>query len=388
MTDGTGATGRPPGHGSTPGRLEVWGAGEGTRLLATGDWTLAHYRALHRAVAGVRLRDEPQLDLTGIGDLDTAGATLLVHLLGGERVRTLADATPGLSRERRALLQAIGEAVHREAPAAPASPHVVIDVLARMGRAMVAVWREVLLLLSFIGLILTTLARGVLQPRRWRITAIVKQMEETGLNAVPIVAILTFAVGAVVAYLGAAVLSEFGATIYTIDLVAYSFLREFGVFIAAILVAGRTASAFTAHIGSMKANEELDALRTQGLDAIELLVLPRVIALMVVLPMLTFIAMLSGLAGGAVVAANVLDIPLARFFAVLAEVPVTDYLVGLLKAPVFAFLIGAIGCLEGFKAGASAQSVGAHTTSSVVQAIFVVILVDALAAMFFMEIGW
>ena len=165
------------------------------------------------------------------------------------------------------------------------------------------------------------------------------------------------------------------------DLVAFSFLREFGVLLTAILIAGRTASAFTAQIGSMKANEEIDAIRTLGLDPMELLVLPRVLALLVALPMLTFLAMLSGIVGGGVVCAVALDISPAMFLSLLQSV-------GMVKAPIFAFLIAAIGCLEGFKVSGSAESVGAHTTSSVVQSIFVVIVLDAVAAMFFMEMGW
>jgi phospholipid/cholesterol/gamma-HCH transport system permease protein len=196
-------------------------------------------------------------------------------------------------------------------------------------------------------------------------------------------------VGAGVAILGATVLKGFGATIYTVNLVAFSFLREFGVLLAAILVAGRTASAFTAQIGAMKVNEELDAIRTLGLDPIELLVIPRVLAMMVSLPILTFVGMLSGLIGGAMVCAVSLDIPPAQFMAIVErDVALQHFLVGLSKAPVFAFLIASIGCLEGLKVGGSAQSVGVHTTSSVVQSIFIVILLDAVASLFFMEMGW
>ena len=205
----------------------------------------------------------------------------------------------------------------------------------------------------------------------------------------PIVALLTFMVGAVIAFLGATVLQTFGASIYTVDLVAFSFLREFGVLLTAILMAGRTASAFTAQIGSMKSNEEIDAIRALGLNPLELLVLPRVIALLITLPALTFIAMLSGLLGGAMVCAFTLDISPVMFINLLHDdVGVRHFLLGMAKAPVFAFLVAIIGCLEGFKVSGSAESVGEHTTSSVVQCIFVVILVDALAALFYMEMGW
>ncbi len=371
------------------GRLHVSREAGQATLRATGDWTLPHYTELARTISGLQVEGEPRVDLEELGAMDTAGATLLAGVLGAERVQALAESSPGLSAERRALLQAVGGAVHRkELGGRRTRTNFVIEMLGRMGRVLEDVWKQILMLLGFVGVILVTFRRCLFRPRSWRITALVNQMEETGLNAVPIVVLLTFAVGAVIAYLGATVLAEFGATIYTIDLVAYSFLREFGVLITAIVLAGRTASAFAAHIGSMKANEELDALRAQGLDPVELLVLPRVMALILVLPMLTFLAMLSGLAGGGVVAVTILDIPAARFFIVLGEVPLQNYIVGLCKAPVFAFLIAVIGCLEGFKAGGSAQSVGTHTTSSVVQSIFVVILLDAVAAMFFTELGW
>jgi phospholipid/cholesterol/gamma-HCH transport system permease protein len=209
------------------------------------------------------------------------------------------------------------------------------------------------------------------------------------LDAAPIVALLTFLVGAVVAFLGATVLRAFGATIFTVDLIAFSFLREFAVLLTAILIAGRTASAFTAQIGSMQANEEIDAIRTLGLSPTELLVVPRVIALLISLPMLTFLAMVCGIVGGGVVCAFSLDISPAMFLSLMqADIGVQHFLVGMVKAPIFAFFIASIGCLEGFKVTGSAESVGAHTTSSVVQSIFVVIVLDALAAMFFMELGW
>ena len=184
----------------------------------------------------------------------------------------------------------------------------------------------------------------------------------------PIVALLTFLVGAVVAFLGATVLADFGATIYTVNLVGFSFLREFGVLLAAILLAGRSASAFAAQIGSMKSNEEVDAIRTLGLSPIELLVLPRVLAMLITLPILTFVGMLSGIAGGLVVCVLALDISPTMFFNIMArDIAVSHFLVGLAKAPVFAFVIAVIGCLEGFKVTGSAQSVGEHTTSSVVR---------------------
>ncbi|WP_411381684.1 MlaE family lipid ABC transporter permease subunit [Pseudomonas sp. MPB26] len=363
------------------------------QLRITGDWTLAHYASLKKLSdkldgqydAGARI------DLNGLGTLDTAGASLLVELLGPTRIEQSAEQTDcSLSAADRALLKTVYRSLNDFCVPDKAPEEATgIQVLARIGRAVDTVWQDSKQLLGFIGLIIETLARGLLRPKRWRITPMVAHIEQTGLDAAPIVALLTFLVGAVVAFLGATVLESFGATIFTVDLVAFSFLREFGVLLTAILMAGRTASAFTAQIGSMKANEEIDAIRTLGLDPIELLVLPRVLALLVALPMLTFLAMLSGIIGGGVVCAVALDISPAMFLSLLhSDIGVQHFVVGMIKAPIFAFLIAAIGCLEGFKVSGSAESVGAHTTSSVVQSIFVVIVLDAVAALFFMEMGW
>ncbi|CRM09214.1 MULTISPECIES: ABC transporter permease [Pseudomonas] len=363
------------------------------QLRITGDWTLAHYAGLKKLSdkldgqydAGARI------DLNGLGALDTAGASLLVELLGPTRIEQSAEQTDcSLSAADRALLKTVYRSLNDFCVPEKAPEEATgIQVLARIGRAVDTVWQDSKKLLGFIGLILETFARGIFRPKRWRITPMVAHIEQTGLDAAPIVALLTFLVGAVVAFLGATVLKSFGATIFTVDLVAFSFLREFGVLLTAILIAGRTASAFTAQIGSMKANEEIDAIRTLGLDPMELLVLPRVLALLVSLPMLTFLAMLSGIVGGGVVCAVALDISPAMFLSLLqSDIGVQHFLVGMVKAPIFAFLIAAIGCLEGFKVSGSAESVGAHTTSSVVQSIFVVIVLDAVAALFFMEMGW
>ncbi|WP_236585564.1 ABC transporter permease [Dyella sp. EPa41] len=361
-------------------------------LRVAGDWTLAHYVTLESSIAALksRLDKATPIDLSGLGSLDTAGASLLASLLGAARLGDLAHADPTLPAAQRALLQTVGKAMADYVEPKPRPRgNTLIELLARIGAAMEHVYHQQIRLLGFVGLTLETFARTVWRPRRWRVTSLVAHVEETGLDAVPIVALLTFMVGAVVAFLGSTVLKDFGATIYTVDLVAYSFLREFGVLLTAILMAGRTASAFTAQIGSMKANEEIDAIRALGLDPMELLVLPRVLAMLASLPMLTFLAMVSGLVGGGLVCALVLDIPPVMFLnLVKSDIGVQHFLVGMAKAPVFAFLIAVIGCLEGFKVTGSAESVGEHTTSAVVQSIFVVILLDALAALFYMEMGW
>ena len=376
-----------------PGHLQRHAASDSrtATLVVAGDWTLPHYPALRRAVEQLRrqLGESERIELDELGELDTAGAGLLVELLGPARIARLDEWAPQLPSERRALLHTLASAMDQPPASQPPATNGLADVLAHIGSALAGLWNQQRALLGFIGLTLQTLLFNLLRPRRWRLTSLAAHIEQTGLDAIPIVALLTFLVGAVVAFLGATVLADFGATIYTVNLVAFSFLREFGVLLAAILLAGRTASAFAAQIGAMKANEEIDAIRAIGLSPVEMLVLPRVLAMLITLPILTFIGMLSGIVGGLVVCALSLDISPTMFLNILQrDISINHFLVGLGKAPVFAFLIAVIGCLEGFKASGSAQSVGERTTSSVVQSIFMVILIDAVAALFFMEMGW
>ncbi|MFJ3049005.1 MlaE family lipid ABC transporter permease subunit [Pseudomonas nitroreducens] len=375
-----------------PGQLQLDTSATPSLMHISGDWTLAHFATLQAQVAAQRSAESPaELDFAGLGALDTAGAALLAEIIGGARMSQLDQIARNLPVERQALLRTVGSAITqcRLDEKGPAPGNALVDVLERIGVATLTFKDHLIGVLGFIGLTLQTLVRNLFRPRRWRLTALAAHMEETGLDAVPIVALLTFMVGAVVAFLGATVLQKFGAQIYTVDLVGFSFLREFGVLLTAILLAGRTASAFTAQIGSMKANQEIDAIQALGLDPVELLVLPRVLALLLTLPMLTFLAMLSGIFGGGVVCALSLDISPRMFLYMLQnDIAVQHFLVGIVKAPVFAFIIAVIGCLEGFRVSGSAQSVGEHTTSSVVQSIFVVILLDAMFALFFMEMGW
>jgi len=337
-------------------------------LRITGDWTLAHYANLKRESERLRTQCAANTiaDLSQLGRLDTAGASLLAELLGSERLSRCTHVLPEASQ---ALLKNVYCSVQDYCiPVKEPERNVLLLLLERIGCAVGTLWQDSMQLLGFVGVILETLLRRAFQPHRWRFTPVVAHIEQTGLDAAPIVALLTFLVGAVVAFLGATVLADFGATIFTV---------------------GRTASAFTAQIGSMKANEEIDAIRTLGLNPMELLVVPRVLALLISLPLLTFVAMICGIVGGAVVCALTLDISPAMFLSLLqSDIGVQHFLVGLAKAPFFAFLIAAIGCLEGFKVSGSAESVGAHTTSAVVQSIFVVIVLDAVAALFFMEMGW
>lgn len=372
----------------SPGKLEF----QNGQLTVSGDWTLPNYGRLKRDVQKTAAMESPNgysVNLATINALDTAGASLLVDLLGARQLHELTEQTPGLSSERQELLRLVANAMASPEGETSLRSNPITEFLAGVGEKIEDFWNQQKLLIGFTGQILATLASILATPWRWRITSLVAHVHQTGLNALPIVALLTFLVGAVVAFLGATILDDFGATIYTVNLVAFSFLREFGVLLAAILLAGRTASAFTAQLGSMKANEEIDALRTFGLSPVELLVIPRVLAMVISLPILTFVGMISGIVGGSLVCVVALDISVPQILNILeTKVRVVHLLVGLGKAPIFAFVIAVIGCLEGFKASGSAQSVGEHTTSAVVQSIFMVILLDSIAAIFFMEMGW
>lgn len=361
------------------------------RLYLQGRWVLSHYRELRQTVQ-LSLQDSRPyscLDFSELEQLDTAGAEQLCLLITLENIEAALELAIGLSAERKALLLTVAQALkNQETPTEPKTSSLG-DFFAQIGHAAQRFWQQFLELTAFVGLTLEILLLNLLRPKRWRITSIVAQLEETAFNAVPIIFLLTFLVGAVIAFLGATILSDFGATIYTVNLVGFSFLREFAVLLTAILMAGRTASAFTAQIGSMKANEEIDALRAQGLNPMLILVAPRVIAMLFAMPILTFIGMLAGILGGALVCALTLDISPTMFLDIFKQdVSIRHFFLGMAKAPIFAFLIAVIGCLQGFKVTGSAQSVGERTTAAVVHSIFIVILLDAMAALFYMEMGW
>jgi phospholipid/cholesterol/gamma-HCH transport system permease protein len=355
------------------------------RYRATGTWRIDHAAAFVQSLESLA-GPAVALDARELTGLDSAGALLL--LLAAARLG-LEPARIELRDEHAALFAAVVAARGGAAPQAPPGGSALTLVLAQVGKSTVAVVDDLRQLLGFLGLTVTRLGAALLRPRRIPVTSVVYHMEQTGIDALPLVALLSFLVGAVVSFLGATVLRDFGAELFVIDLTSYAFLREFGVMLTAILLAGRTASAFTAQIGTMKSREEIDAMRTLGLDPVDLLVIPRLLALLVMLPMLSVGAVLAGIAGGMLVAWLSLDIGPALFLNHLHEtISMRHYLVGLGKAPIFALIIALVGCLEGFKVTGTAQSVGERTTSAVVQAITLVILIDAFAAIFFMEMGW
>jgi phospholipid/cholesterol/gamma-HCH transport system permease protein len=351
---------------------------------AGGDWTLAHASQLE-SLPGPATRASV-LDARDIAQMDASGAMLLWRLA---RAAGLSGAEALRLREEHAPLFTAVEGICLNPPRAVVKDYGVRAMLSRIGWTVADYAREILALVAFGGEALLTALRIGWNPRRWRITSTIAHMESVGLDAVPLVLLLSFMVGAVVAFLGAEVLAEFGAEIYVVELIGISFLREFGVLLTAVLLAGRTASAFTAQIGAMQSGEEIDAIRTLGLDPMELLVLPRVVALVLMLPLLTFLAMMAGIAGGVTIGATMLGISPEMFIARLHEtIEVRHFFTGMAKAPVFALVIGLIGCLEGMQVQGTAQSVGERTTSSVVQTISLVIVIDAFAALWFMEMGW
>ena len=357
--------------------------GDTATLRLQGRWTLRYAAHIAAALADVP-DDVVAVDARACERLDTLG---VLQLLRFADRRGLDYTALHFRPDQQPLVDAI-EDVHDDRPTGKRE-YGVRAALERLGRAVVANTREVVALVGFFGEVQAKLLRLLKAPGRFRLTATVHHMEQIGLDAVPLIALLSFMVGAVIAFLGAMVLADFGATIFVVELVNVAFLREFGVLLTAILLAGRTASAFTAQIGMMVNGEEIDAIRVLGLDPIDLLVIPRVLALLAMLPLLTFIAMMAGLLGGMAVGAFNLDIPAAAYLARMQEtMQVRHFVVGMVKAPVFALVIGLIGCLEGLQVKGTAQSLGERTTSSVVQAISLVIVIDAFAALWFMQMDY
>lgn len=363
-----------------------WRDSEGgeRELAVRGAFTMPNLPAL---LPKLHDRRPARIDLAGLESLDSAGALVLLRLLDDQRryrdcLAQFANARP----EHHALLTLVAERASAS-PVTPSRRSNWRDWMVKLGESVSAFLDDAWHLASFFGTVNHGFFEIITGRRKLRMTSVVHHMERTGLDAVPIVSLLCFLVGAVVAFLSATALRDFGASILTVEIVAVSFLREFGVLLSAILVAGRSGSAFTAEIGSMRSREEIDAIQALALDPIELLVIPRLVALLVMMPVLAFIAMLSGILGGALVGAMSLDISPTMFLVRMRDTTELYYLwLGLLKAPVFAFLIACIGCLEGLKVSGSAESVGRHTTSSVVQSIFLVIVCDALFAVLYMKL--
>ncbi len=356
-------------------------------LKAAGEWLAATAAELDRRL---RALDAPQgrrvaLDLSGIDRLDTTGAWLLLRTerelaARGNRVE-LRDLRPSL-----APLLDRARAAGAPAPMPHPRPgyHSIASFLAWIGEISVGLAARAYHIVGFVGLVAVTTLRLALHPRRLRLTSVVAQMDRTGVDALVIVGLLSFLVGVVIAYQGADQLRRFGAQIYTVNLLGVGILRELGVLMTAIIIAGRSGSAFTAQIGAMRVNEEIDAMRTIGLDPVEVLVVPRLLGLLLTLPMLTLYANFMGLLGGCLMAWGALGITIPQFLRQLqSALSPWTFWIGVGKAPFFAGIIALIGCYEGFQVSRSAESVGRLTTLSVVESIFLVIVADAVFSVLF-----
>jgi len=350
-----------------------------------GAWTVRSVAALDQKMAAIKPGSArlARFDLSGLDVVDSAGAWLIARTRGALVAAGLEVKLEAEDLRKKALIDKVLAAglpePHRRLP-----HHYMVDILARVGKALIEALKLARDLLGFFGALVIGFLRLLVQPRRIRFVSLISHIEHTGLNAMPIIGLISFLIGIVLAYQGADQLRQFGAEIFTVNLVGVSVLREMGILLTSIIVAGRTGSAFTAQIGTMQVNEEVDALRTLGLDPMDILVLPRVLALIIALPLLTFYSDILALLGGGVACVLILGMSVQQFLTQLqAAVTVTHFLVGLSKAPVFAAIISMVGCFEGLRVTGSAESVGRLTTKSVVEALFLVIVFDAFFSILF-----
>jgi phospholipid/cholesterol/gamma-HCH transport system permease protein len=385
---------------STP-RLTSTVTAERLLLAAAGPWTAAHADQIERLVeeaARGGLGTAPgalkqaaiehvAIDMAQVDELDTVGAWLLERLsrspdFGGKDAQFT-----GVSPRYRGLLDDMHQ-VNRQPPAAPKGLAAPLAALDAAGRAAAGLAADVADFLRMLGQLSVAVGRVLRHPGRLRLTSAVYHLFRVGWQAVPIMALITFLIGGIIAQQGFFHFRRFGADAYVVDMVGILVVREIGVLIVSIMAAGRSGSAYTAELGSMKMREEIDALRTMGFDPVEVLILPRIAALVVALPILAFIGAMAALYGGGLVAWFYGGMSPAVYLARLKEaISVTHFEVGMIKAPFMALAVGIVACSEGLKVKGSAESLGLQTTTSVVKAIFLVIVLDGLFAMFFASIG-
>ncbi|MDN5786184.1 MlaE family lipid ABC transporter permease subunit [Pseudorhodobacter sp.] len=327
-----------------------------------------------------------RVDLTDVTRLDTSAAWAIVRSETHAKANGQDFSVIGASENACGLLQTVRAAM--PVPDIDASSRkTLVDRIEAVGRTTAGFGKFLMELTGFFGLFLARWAGSLRHPGEFRLTALVHHCHEVGVKAVPIVALMAFLIGVVLAFQGAVQLQQFGAEVFVVDLIAVSILRELGILLTAIVVAGRTASAFTAAIGSMKMREEIDAMRTLSIDPATALFVPRILALLLMLPILGLIANLCGLFGGGLMSWITLGISPGMFMARLVETDIWHLLVGMIKAPFFALIIGVVGCHAGMQVGNNAESLGRQTSASVVTAIFAVIVVDAVFSIFFAEVG-
>ena len=381
-----------PTQARAPGfRVEL--RGTTFRLIATGAWTVAEAVRLDTALKRLRVPIPPtpdftgEMDIAGIAEIDTAGAWLLQRTAAAWQASGLRTHYAGATEGFRVLIEEVQKRGNAERPKIE-KPNPFTQFFDDMTKTVTGVWQDLVQLTAFLGEVTAALGRMIRQPWRFRRTSFVHHLDHAGFRAVPIIALICFLIGAVVMQQGVVQLKPFGAEPFAVNMVAILALREVGILLTAIMVAGRSGSEFTAEIGSMKMREEIDAMRTLGIDPMDTLVLPRVLALVVALPLLTFLGDIMGLAGGGLMAFAVLGLDTSNYLDKLHEaIDYQHFMAGMIKAPFAAVIIGLVGCLEGLKVEGSAESLGTHVTSAVVKAIFLVIILDAVFAMFLSGIG-
>jgi phospholipid/cholesterol/gamma-HCH transport system permease protein len=364
--------------------------GERLELAAGGDWTADNAATLDALVSAAAPASDAirnvDIDMAGISRLDTYGAWLLERILRSAGEHGAQAQVLRLPDRFRTLFETVHSTAEVTAPAKDNSNPIVF-ALATVGRNMVEVHRSLTQIAMMLGAVTMAWIRASLHPTTFRWTSMVNQVDLVGWRAVPIILLITFLIGAILAQQGIFHFRKFGADIYVVDMVGILVLREVGVLIVCVMVAGRSGSAYTAELGSMKMREEIDALQTMGLDPVSILILPRIIALIIAVPMLTFLGSMAALYGGGLIAWLYGGIPPEVFLQRLREAISTDhFLVGLLKAPFMALIIGIVACVEGLQVKGSSESLGLQTTSSVVKSIFLVIVLDGVFAIFFAAI--
>ena len=376
---------------ASPPLLTATPSGDVLELRPGGSWTAANVttlEALSDAVTGQLDRSKTvKLDMAEVRELDTLGAWLLEKI--SRRATSAGRRTEmvGIAENYAGLIEEVRQ-VNRHPPAPVTTLNPVVAKVNDVGRFTVGAREDISIFLQMLGSLFLALVGVLRRPRSLRLTSLVYQLYRVGWQAIPIMVLITFLIGAIIAQQGFFHFRKFGADSYVVDMVGILVLRELGVLIVAIMVAGRSGSAYTAELGSMKMRKEIDALSTMGLDPVEVLILPRIIALICALPILSFIGSMAALYGGGLVAQFYGDMSPAIYIARLHDaVSVTSFKVGIIKAPFMALAIGIVACSEGLRVKGSAESLGKQTTTSVVKSIFLVIVLDGLFAVFFASIG-
>ncbi|MDA9408644.1 MlaE family ABC transporter permease [Bradyrhizobium sp. CCBAU 45384] len=371
-------------------KLERIAKGNALALCATGTWTASFAPALERMVADAeKLAGSPQnifIDVSEVAKLDTFGAWLIERLRRSLTKGAVEAQIAGLSANYSSLVDEVRRV--RASPVAEMSAITITGMLEQIGRAVAGVGGTFAGLIDMLGAVLAAGVHVLIHPRSLRLTSTVHHMEQVCWRAVPIIVLITFLIGCIIAQQGIFHFRRFGADIFVVDMLGVLVLREIGVLLVAIMVAGRSGSAYTAELGSMKMREEIDALRTMGFDPIEVLVLPRMLALVLALPILAFLGAMAALYGGGLVAWLYGGVDPEAFLLRLRDaISIDHFIVGIVKAPVMAAVIGIVACVEGLAVQGSAESLGQHTTASVVKGIFFVIVMDGVFAIFFASIG-